>query len=84
MILENAGFENIEIKSLGGWNASLAQMIGLWVSENNYAGFKKKIAIKIGKRCIKFLLKNDVKDNSFRQHSMITGLCATAIKSKSS
>ena len=81
MLLENAGFQNIEIKSLGGWNASLAQMIGLWVSENKYVGFRKKVAMKIGKRLMRFLLKTDVKDNNFTQHCMITGLCATAIKS---
>jgi len=26
-----AGFSSLDLKSLGGWNASLAQMIGLWV-----------------------------------------------------
>ena len=80
MLLENAGFQNIEIKSLGGWNASLAQLIGLWVNENNYIGLKKKIITKVGKRVMKFLLKRDIKDNTFKQHTMITGLCATAIK----
>jgi glycosyltransferase involved in cell wall biosynthesis len=30
-LLAQAGFEGTEIKALGGWNASLAQMIGLWL-----------------------------------------------------
>lgn len=30
-LLSNAGFKNIVIKPLGGWDASLAQMIGLWL-----------------------------------------------------
>lgn len=30
-LLSEAGFEDIEINALGGWNASLAQMIGLWL-----------------------------------------------------
>jgi SAM-dependent methyltransferase len=29
--LEAAGFGRVEIRALGGWNASLAQAIGLWV-----------------------------------------------------
>ena len=30
-LLAEAGFEDVEINALGGWNASLAQMIGLWL-----------------------------------------------------
>jgi len=30
-LLTEAGFEDIQIKAMGGWNASLAQMIGLWL-----------------------------------------------------
>ncbi|MEA3487103.1 MAG: glycosyltransferase [Thermodesulfobacteriota bacterium] len=30
-LLSEAGFEDIQIRSLGGWDASLAQMIGLWL-----------------------------------------------------
>ena len=29
--LKNSGFSNIEIKATGGWHASMAQMLGLWV-----------------------------------------------------
>ena len=29
--LRNAGFEQFRLKPLGGWDASLAQMIGLWI-----------------------------------------------------
>lgn len=31
-MLRNAGFTDIEISGLGGWNASMAQMIGLWIT----------------------------------------------------
>jgi len=30
-LLLEAGFEDVEIKPLGGWHATLAQMIGLWI-----------------------------------------------------
>ncbi len=30
-LLMDAGFEHAQVKALGGWNASLAQMIGLWL-----------------------------------------------------
>jgi SAM-dependent methyltransferase len=82
MHLENAGFNNIEIKSLGGWHASFAQMMGLWVKESNLYGLRKKIALKIVKILMPYLIKNDIKDNHFGQHCMITGLYGTAIKNK--
>lgn len=80
MQLEQAGFQQIEIKSLGGWHASFAQMLGLWLCESNLVGFRKKLAAKISLRLIPYLLKNDVKDNRFGQHCMISGLYGTAIK----
>jgi SAM-dependent methyltransferase len=80
MHIENAGFKNVEIKSLGGWHASFAQMLGLWVKESNLSSFRKKIAFKIAKKLIPYLIKNDLKDEKFGQHCMISGLYGTAIK----
>jgi len=80
MHLEQAGFHNINIHSLGGWHASFAQMLGLWVSESKLTGLRKKMAAKAARRLIPYLLKNDVKDNSFGQHCMISGLYGTVIK----
>jgi len=78
--LENTGFGEIEIKSLGGWHASFAQMLGLWASESKLEGFKKKLAIGTAKRLIPYLLKIDTRDHTFGRHSMHTGLYGTAIK----
>lgn len=78
--LEEAGFVNIEIRSLGGWHASFAQMMGLWAKESKLNGFKKKVALNIAKSLIPYLLKIDNKDNSFGHHAMMTGLYGTAIK----
>lgn len=80
MHLEKAGFTDIKISSLGGWHASFAQMLGLWAKESNLEGWRKKWAAKAAKKLIPWLIKNDVKDNSFGQHCMITGLYGTAIK----
>lgn len=80
ILLEKAGFEQIEIKSLGGWHASFAQMLGLWATESPLLGYKKKWAFKIAKLLIPYLLKNDVPDNNFGHHSMMTGLYGTAVK----
>jgi glycosyltransferase involved in cell wall biosynthesis/SAM-dependent methyltransferase len=33
-LLAEAGFENVQLGALGGWNASLAQVIGLWLKRS--------------------------------------------------
>ena len=80
ILLENAGFEKIEIKSLGGWHASFAQMLGLWVTESPLKKYQKKLAFKFAKKLIPYLLKHDVPDNNFGHHAMMTGLYGTAVK----
>src|SRR4030095_2490094 len=36
--LENSGFEQIQLNPLGGWDASLAQLLGLWVRRRPMSG----------------------------------------------
>ena len=80
-ILNSAGFENIEIKGLGGWNASLGQMMALWLNRSGIRGFKKRIIYCFFNPIIKWLYKNDIKPYNFTDNVyMITGLSATAKK----
>lgn len=37
-LLSKAGFHDIKVEALGGWHASMAQMLGLWVKR----GFRQK------------------------------------------
>lgn len=78
--LERSGFSNIVIKQLGGWHASFAQMLGLWATESNLTGYRKKLAIATAKKLIPYLLKIDKPDHQFKHHSMPSGLYGTAIK----
>lgn len=80
--LKNAGYKNIEIKSLGGWNCAFAQMIGLWTHFS-----KMRSSLRVVVRWLLFpfyvlLIKTDRKPNSFDgyENSMITGLSVTAEK----
>lgn len=79
-LLEEAGFKSIEIKSLGGWNASLAQMLGLWVRRSPLSAKKRRWLSVILKPIIKYLIKNDIIKNNFYEGQMITGLYGTARK----
>jgi len=78
--LNRAGFVNIDINPLGGWNASLAQMIGLWI---NRSGLPKRDRRKYAKQFFPFyraLIESDRATSDFTSQAMFTGLYGTASK----
>lgn len=80
MIFKRTGFADIKIKPMGGYNAAMAQMMGLWV--NMYLwGKKKKIMRVIVKPIIKYLYLKDRVPLNFNKSTMIVGLSGTVIKS---
>lgn len=78
-LLKKTGFGNIEIKALGGWNASLAQMMGLWLRRSPMSGRMRKILSLMFYPGIKFLINKD--KPLIRDGSMITGISGSALKS---
>jgi len=78
--LKNSGFSHVEIKALGGWHASLAQMLGLWVRRSHITTKKKKVFSKLLKPLIEQLIKRDIRPESFGEGTMMTGLYGIAIK----
>lgn len=79
--LEETGFENIDIKATGGWHASMAQMLGLWVRRSPMNNRRRKILITFLKPMIRYLIKKDRQTQvSFHESQMITGLYAIAYK----
>jgi SAM-dependent methyltransferase len=80
-LLEEAGFLNIDIHSMGGWHASMAQMLGLWVRRAPISAGKRKWLSATLKPVIKYLIKRDQYTNiSFDESQMITGLYGIAQK----
>lgn len=78
-IFERVGFNEISIKPIGGYNAAMAQMLGLWV--NMYLwGKKKKIMRIIAKPIIAYLYKKDKIPANFKKSTMIVGLSGTVLK----
>ena len=77
--LVNAGFVDIELNAMGGWDASMAQMIGLWVRRRTMKLWARNIMSALLKPFISLLLKKDKKTNdSFREGFMISGIRGTA------
>ncbi|TXE12044.1 SAM-dependent methyltransferase [Seonamhaeicola algicola] len=73
--LKNAGFKNIDIKATGGWHASMAQMLGLWVRRSDMPSFKRSILSALIKPFICYLIKLDKPELvNFKEGQMVTGL----------
>ncbi|MEO8042052.1 MAG: class I SAM-dependent methyltransferase [Acidobacteriota bacterium] len=81
-LLEDAGFTSVEIKALGGWNMSLAQMIGLWVTFSKMGRVSRKLLSWALFPVFLILVKTDRKPVEFDgyENSMFTGLSITAVK----
>lgn len=80
-LLEETGFEKIELKATGGWHASLAQMLGLWVKGAPLKNKNRAILSSFLKPVIKYLIKKDrIFTVQFTENQMITGLSGIAYK----
>jgi SAM-dependent methyltransferase len=82
-ILKLSGFKEIEIHATGGWDASLAQMLGLWVRRRKMSNLKRKCLSIFFMPIIKYLISKDKKPIYFIESQMITGLYGFAKKSNS-
>ncbi|MGQ9569633.1 MAG: glycosyltransferase [Thermodesulfovibrionales bacterium] len=84
--LRNAGFNDIQIRAQGGWDASLAQMIGLWLKRRPMSEEKRREFIELLFPFYKELVEMEKKNKLFdydemlRENIMITGLTGTATK----
>jgi len=79
--LLNAGFQQVDIKPTGGWHASLAQMLGMWVRRSPCSNRKRNILSIFLKPIIRYLIKKDKENKiTFTEGQMITGLYGIARK----
>jgi len=78
--LLNAGFTDIRIKPLGGWNAAFAQMIGLWLGFSPLNRFVRSVLNVLFFPFYFYLIKTDRKAEAFDgfHGSMFNGLSVTA------
>jgi SAM-dependent methyltransferase len=81
-IVKSAGFAEVKVKPLGGWDASLGQMLGLWALRRPMPTWKRTMVKRITLPVVRYLLKHDHVPDP-RSSPMITGLMGTAVKSLS-
>ncbi len=78
--LRSAGFTEIRLKAHGGWDASLAQMLGLWVQFRSMGAKKRRWMQRLLAPIVRLLNRIDQKPQTFENHVMMTGLSGTARK----
>lgn len=81
--LLNAGFERVTMKALGGWDASFAQMIGLWARRRPMGRVMRRIVSTLTLPIVLRLLRADVPPRLgivTDETMMITGIAGTAVK----
>ncbi len=80
-LLERSGFEKIEITAHGGWDASLAQMAGLWLQYRGMRPWKRSLLSLVTLPFIALLNATDKKNpDAESEGSMTTGFSGTARK----
>ena len=83
MLMEEVGLGVDEMSPLGGWDASLAQMMGLWlIRRPGLNPVLRKLLRWIFVPIIALLHKIDSTPREFSESQMITGIRGAAIKSK--
>jgi SAM-dependent methyltransferase len=78
--LREAGFERIRIGALGGWDAALAAMLGLWVIRRDMPELIRRVLSWAALPVYRMLIRVDRPPTDFSFPCMITGLWATAVK----
>ena len=80
--LENSGFTGIEAKALGGWNWSMAQMLGMWLTFSKMHKFTRTFLRICLFPFYYILVKTDRKPLEFdgNENSMPSGLHITGRK----
>ena len=78
--LKASGFTKTKISPLGGWDASLGQMLGLWIEGRPMRRSFKRLGRLLTWPIISILAKVDRIPSEFHEGQMITGLWGMAWK----
>ncbi len=80
-LITEAGFDKVDINALGGWNAAMAQMLGLWIRRSGMSDRKRQLLSIIVKPVVAYLIGRDSIPTHFTDNIMVTGFSGSAIKS---
>lgn len=83
-LLRSAGFDSVEITPTGGYDAAMAQMLGLYIRRRSrsrfYIRFLRPLLSLAAVPLVASLRALDTPPQTWREGLMVTGLCALAFK----
>lgn len=79
-MLRDAGLGDSDVRAMGGWDASLAQLVALYVRRRPMGARKRRVLTRLAVPVVRSLAKRDRVPAEFRDNVMLTGLQATAVK----
>lgn len=78
--LHHSGFGEVRMEALGGWDASLGQMLGLWLRRRPMGHRRRRILSALALPVVRYLFKRDVPPPVKTDNLMITGISGLARK----
>jgi SAM-dependent methyltransferase len=79
-LLARAGFGQIFVRAHAGSDASLAQMIGLWLAYRGMRPWKRRALSLLAMPLVRMLNRLDVPPSEDAEGTLITGLSGTAVR----
>ncbi|MFY0592612.1 class I SAM-dependent methyltransferase [Roseivirga sp.] len=73
-LMHEAGFNSVDIRATGGWHASMAQMLGLWLIRSDMSVNIRRVLKVVSLPLYKLLLKLDAPPESFKETTMVPSL----------
>lgn len=77
-LLEANGFTDVKLEALGGWDASLAQMLGLWLRRRPMPSLLREPLSLALAPLVRWLHRRDTPPTDFSKSVMLTGLSGSA------
>jgi hypothetical protein len=78
--LRDAGFVDVELRATGGWDASLAQLLGLWVRRRPMSRLARRALSVAAMPVVAALARVDRPPARFSESTMLTGLSGWAVR----
>ena len=82
-LLREAGFVDVSLRATGGWDASLAQLLGLWARRRPMPRPVRRVVSAVLTPVVAMLARRDSVPTAFAESTMITGLCGSATTASS-
>lgn len=79
-MLSSQPLEEVRIQPLGGWNATMAQLMGLWIRRGGHNSLVRRPLELLAPPVLKWIASHDRRADPFSDNAFFLGLTATAVR----